>query len=265
MAKGLLIAKDIWRSHPRYLGNQSIGFQQDQLVRRIADTFCPGPYFCYVIDSPTLTLDHISESIQPILGIPLHQADLQQLIDTIHPEDLDFFLRCEDVVAHFLQHIVSADKVCDYKIVSSLRHIRRDGTPVTLLKQTLVMNATDEGSLLKVLGVHADISHITRQPPRTLSFVGLNGEPSYMELDVFGENVFDSFNPYRYTIEEVHYTARELEIIRLLARGNSSAEIACALNISEQTVQTHRKNILKKSPVRNTTELIEFCIRRCYL
>ena len=265
MAKGLPIAKDIWRSHPRYLGDKSIGLQQDQLARRIADTFCPGPYFYYVIDSPTLTLEHISESIHPVLGIPLHQANLQELIDSLHPEDLDFFLRCEDVVAHFLQHIAPADKVCLYKIVSSLRHIRRDGTPVTLLKQTQVLDATAEGSLLKVLGIHADISHITRLPPRTLSFIGLDGEPSYMEIDVFGENVFERFIPYQYTIDEVPYTARELEIIRLLARGNSSSEIACALNISGQTVQTHRKNILKKSPVRNTTELIEFCIRRCYL
>lgn len=41
-------------------------------------------------------------------------------------------------------------------------------------------------------------------------------------------------------------TAREQEILRLMAQGMSSKSIADALNLSFHTVQTHRKNILRK-------------------
>ena len=49
---------------------------------------------------------------------------------------------------------------------------------------------------------------------------------------------------------------RELSIIKLLARGKGNKEIAEELNISFFTVETHRKNIIKKFDVQTTAELI---------
>lgn len=265
MSDGLLIAKDIWKSHRDYLGEVSVALQHEEVLKAMANIFCPGPTFFYVIDSPSLTFDFVSPEVSNVLGISCEGFDLQRMVSTLHPKELDFFLRCEDVVAYFLKNIVSAEKINQYKIVSSLRHILPDGRTVILLKQTLVTKSTESGALLKVLGIHSDIGHITQTPSRTLSFMGLAGEPSYMDIDVFSDKVFENFTPFYYEINELEFTKRELDIIRLLARGRSTIEIAEALNISAQTVQTHRKNILKKAPVRNSTELIEYCIRRCYL
>lgn len=265
MSDGLLIAKDIWKSHPDYLGEVSVALQHEEVLKAMANIFCPGPTFYYVIDSPSLTFDFVSPDVAKILGISSEGFDLQRMVSTLHPEELDFFLRCEDVVAYFLKNIVSAEKICQYKIISSLRHLLPNGKTVILLKQTLVTSSTENGALLKVLGVHSDIGHITQAPAKTLSFLGLGGEPSYMDIDVFKDNVFENFKPFFYEINDLEFTRRELDIIRLLARGGSTIQIARALNISAQTVQTHRKNILKKAPVRNSAELIEYCIRRCYL
>ena len=52
-------------------------------------------------------------------------------------------------------------------------------------------------------------------------------------------------------------TQRELEIIRLLVKGNTSNEIAEDLFISPATVQTHRKNIFNKLNVKKVSELIK--------
>lgn len=265
MNDGLLIAKDIWRSHPNYLGDDSVALQHEEVFEAMAHIFCPGPSFYYVIDSPSLTFDYVSPDIAKILGISSEGLDLQRMVSTFHPEELDFFLRCEDVVAYFLKNIVSAEKICQYKIVSSLRHLLPDGKTVILLKQTMVTKSSASGALLKVLGIHSDIGHITQSPSKTLSFIGLAGEPSYMDIDVFSANVFEDFTPFQYEINNLEFTKRELDVIRLLARGGSTNQIANTLNISAQTVQTHRKNILKKAPVRNSAELIEYCIRRCYL
>jgi DNA-binding CsgD family transcriptional regulator len=49
---------------------------------------------------------------------------------------------------------------------------------------------------------------------------------------------------------------RERDIIRLLVLNYSSKEIAKKLNISSNTVDTHRRNILKKLNISSTGELI---------
>jgi DNA-binding NarL/FixJ family response regulator len=49
---------------------------------------------------------------------------------------------------------------------------------------------------------------------------------------------------------------REMEIVKLIAKGKSSAEIARHLIISVHTVNSHRKNILKKLGLKSPTELI---------
>lgn len=53
-----------------------------------------------------------------------------------------------------------------------------------------------------------------------------------------------------------NFTSRETEIIKLLAAGKSSSEIADILFISPQTVSKHRSNILKKSGCKSSTELL---------
>lgn len=53
-------------------------------------------------------------------------------------------------------------------------------------------------------------------------------------------------------------TERELEIIQLLCEGLNSREIGEKLNISIQTVQTHRKNIMAKYNVNKVIDLIAF-------
>jgi NarL family two-component system response regulator LiaR len=56
-------------------------------------------------------------------------------------------------------------------------------------------------------------------------------------------------------------TPREREILILVAEGNTNADIARKLYISEKTVQTHRSNILEKLNIHDRTELVRYAIR----
>lgn len=58
-----------------------------------------------------------------------------------------------------------------------------------------------------------------------------------------------------------HLTKRELEIIKLIVREYSSAEIAEELFISQGTVETHRHNIFKKLDVKNAIGLVKFALK----
>jgi DNA-binding NarL/FixJ family response regulator len=56
-------------------------------------------------------------------------------------------------------------------------------------------------------------------------------------------------------------TAREEEVVKLIAEGHSSKEIAATLVISHKTVERHRANILAKLGMRDRTELTRYAIR----
>jgi len=55
-------------------------------------------------------------------------------------------------------------------------------------------------------------------------------------------------------------TPREKEVLELVARGNSTKQIADLLGISVRTVESHRINMLKKMKVNNSAELIKKAI-----
>lgn len=60
--------------------------------------------------------------------------------------------------------------------------------------------------------------------------------------------------------EPTNLTQRETEIVRLMAEGTSTNEIAEALSLSVHTVYTHRKNIMRKLGVNTASEVILYAI-----
>jgi len=60
---------------------------------------------------------------------------------------------------------------------------------------------------------------------------------------------------------EKNLTTSEIEIVKLIAEGLTTKEIALKRNISHHTVNTHRKNIFRKTEVSNASELIMHAIK----
>jgi len=56
-------------------------------------------------------------------------------------------------------------------------------------------------------------------------------------------------------------TAREQEIMALLAEGHNVREIADRLHISQKTVENHRSNIYSKLEIHNSLELVRYAVR----
>ncbi|WNB16895.1 response regulator transcription factor [Marivirga arenosa] len=76
-----------------------------------------------------------------------------------------------------------------------------------------------------------------------------------------GKFYYDKIKDFTNSQEEIasyKLGEREIEIIKLLSEGLATNEIAERLFLSNHTVSTHRKNILKKTGVNNTTQLIQF-------
>jgi len=56
-------------------------------------------------------------------------------------------------------------------------------------------------------------------------------------------------------------TARETEVLRLIADGNAAKQVARVLDVSVKTVDTHRRRIMKKLGVDGVAELTKYAIR----
>jgi DNA-binding NarL/FixJ family response regulator len=54
---------------------------------------------------------------------------------------------------------------------------------------------------------------------------------------------------------------REIEIVRLLARGNGNKEISTALSISAKTVETYRAKIMLKLQIHSLSDLVLYAVR----
>ena len=65
----------------------------------------------------------------------------------------------------------------------------------------------------------------------------------------------------RYVPTQFLLTARELDVMRLLALGKSNKELAYELDMSVRTVETHRASVLKKLNVESIGEIVRIAVR----
>jgi DNA-binding NarL/FixJ family response regulator len=56
-------------------------------------------------------------------------------------------------------------------------------------------------------------------------------------------------------------TSREVEVLQLLAEGESTKQAASTLGVSTKTIESHRQNIMKKLDIDNIVDLIKYAIR----
>lgn len=82
-----------------------------------------------------------------------------------------------------------------------------------------------------------------------------------------GENYFDSSlkkSDHKKNDNDIPLSKREMEIVKLIGEGKTSQEIADLLFIGKTTVDTHRKNILKKLSLQGKSELLRYSMEKKY-
>jgi two-component system response regulator NreC len=81
-----------------------------------------------------------------------------------------------------------------------------------------------------------------------------------------GDTFFDTSLPKPSQREEnqVYISPREKEILQLITQGKSSQEIADALFVSKSTIDTHRKNMVRKLGLQGKSELLRYAMDKKY-
>jgi len=116
------------------------------------------------------------------------------------------------------------------------------------------------------LRVYLDLSNaVTRR--RMAALLRADGEVALVgtaeDADVVvSERVVSTAAPGAALQADAALTARELEVLRLVARGLSNKEIAADLRITTHTVKYHLAAVLEKLGVRSRTEAVSLGVRK---
>jgi len=95
-----------------------------------------------------------------------------------------------------------------------------------------------------------------------LAITAVNRGEHWLQREMTGK-LFQEFNRIALGKREVEHllTARELEVLKLLALGHRNSEIAYQLFISERTVKAHVSNLLRKLHLSDRMQAIHYAIR----
>ena len=152
-----------------------------------------------------------------------------------------------------------------------------------------LINLEDIGTILNFLP-HTKVLAITSEQPKVNILKALDaGIISYVLKDCSKEEITDAIYatargkkffctrvldklvsesdiseidiPSEASCDPVKVTSREIEIIKLIAQGNTNKQIADQLFLSTHTVNTHRKNIMSKLGVNNTAGIVMYAVK----
>lgn len=222
-----------------------------EVQKKLLNIFAVGDYYYFIFNVQEFKFDFMSGEVEKILGYKLDEVNPQMLFNKIHPDDQPWVLNVEHKVTEFIGGL-SLEQVPNYKFRYDYRIQKSNGEYIRILQQIVTLQHDEIGGVMKSFVIHTDISSLKTEGNSVVSFIGLNGEPSYINIEI------DKYYP----IPSGVLTNREQEILLLLVNGKETKEIALELNISDNTVSTHRKNILFKTESRNTPELLATAIRK---
>ena len=225
----------------------------------ISALFCPGPFYYYIFNFNKMDFDYLHPSIKEVLGLPAEGTTYKDIAGLIHPDDVEFVTACELFAGDFLFNKIEESRRFDYKVSYTVRFKSASGTYINILHQAIFIPTNKPGQTTHVFGVHTNVSGFVDTSNHKISFIGLNGAPSHLGMEV-PRNMMMEESPSPRLFSE-----REMDVIRLIAQGNTSKIVADLLNISFHTVRTHRRNILNKSKCNSSAELISFCLSNNYI
>jgi DNA-binding CsgD family transcriptional regulator len=250
---GITKVMEVWEVHNKILKPVKKELYLE-IIDQIANLFAAGSFYYYIFNFDTLKMEVVHEGIRTVLGIEPDHLSLEKLLNIMHPEDIEKMHKKEEIAVNFLLNTIPREELLHYKVVYLMRLKHADGTYKTILHQAKTLVVSDEGKIQQVLGIHTDISYLNIPFDHKISFISDKG-PSY-HVEEAGKEIKFIENDSKDKL-----SIREIEIIKKLSEGNNFNEIAALLFVSPHTINTHKKNILKKIGCKNSTELVARCIR----
>ena len=225
--------------------NQDFQNKKDNLQQYTDPLHCPliASVPSYEVNAETLGFRIINPDLK-IAGYRLSELkSFDDLRNLVHPNDINCNIDYAKKTLVFGKSMENRDqKLFDYNAQIVFRLLGKNGKKYWIRKSCFV-NGFNNGVITHSLSFWEDITYISPSQALTWKLTGPNA--AYFDFK------FPEISEFREVL-----TDREAEILRLIARGFSSIDIARFLHLSPHTVNTHRKNMLRKLEVANTPELL---------
>ncbi|MEG8947768.1 response regulator transcription factor [Rosettibacter firmus] len=202
------------------------------------------PIYIFVVSKFLLTYYAINYVLQELEKIKIEfiPNNDNTLIDKIRSKKPDMII---------------VEIVISYDIIKLLREIKKE---FPKLKIIVLVDASDiiKLPILYDMELNGYISKYITKEELQIALIKINNNEKYLSKDI--KLVIYDFILKKKLSENL--SRREHEILFYIVDGMSNKEIARLLNISEFTVMTHRRNIMRKLNVKNTSQLIIESIKR---
>ncbi len=239
---------NLWKDIVSNTEQDKLEFQLNT-YKKLFNIFQIGEYYYYIFNFSNMECEYQSSNVEKVLGYK-HALTMREFLGMIHPEDTVHYLNFENAAINFLKGL-PFEKLGKYKIQYDFRIRNAQGNYLRILHQAILIHFDENKNFYRSLALHTDISHIKKGGTPSLSFIGIDDEPSFIDIQA---------PPLFKGNKDSLFSKREKEILKLVLAGRTSDEIAAELFISVHTVNTHRKNIFSKSKARNMVELISMTI-----
>jgi len=243
----------IWKQVSSGPNANRLQFELD-IYKKLLNFFQVGGYYYIIFNIGMLDFDYTSPQVEAVLGYKVSEFNRPLFMEIIHPDDRPWLLAYETKASEFLMSL-PLEKLMKYKIRYDYRLKNKGGGYTRILHQSVIVEHDNDGRITRTLSVETDITHLKPEGKPVFSIIGMDGEVSYLDI-----NVKNKFTKSSETL-----TRREKQVLTLLIEGKLSKEIGIILNIRKQTVDMHRKNMLRKNNLSTTGELIGKAIRQGWL
>ncbi|RKT01128.1 response regulator transcription factor [Chryseobacterium defluvii] len=241
--------REIWNSYPGVGKEQKEILKKPPIERVIGDMFSMGEFYYYVLNLTNSTLSHHHEGILKIHGLKNYPENLKEIIDLVHPDDMAFVIKAEQTAIEKMLEIGLEHQL--YLKSSYCFRMKTAKGNYELFHHQAIHTLEDENKkLIQAINIHTNIHYITHQNPYTVLISGISPRKDFHQI-----KISNSVSPVEYPLTAL--TKREKEILSFIAQGYSGNEISKILILSEHTIRTHRKNILRKTNSRNSKELLK--------
>ena len=130
--------------------------------------------------------------------------------------------------------------------------------------KVIALSMNGEGPLAEKMIEQAEVAgyvlKTTNKSELTEAIESVYAGDTFYAKEILDE--LSSFRKIKQENESINLTIREIEIIQCIASDLTNKQIADQLFISERTVETHRKNIFRKTNIHSAVGLVEFARKR---
>lgn len=220
-----------------------------------------GTYFWFVAD-PAKWIVHSAggmlEKITPIKEAEFVQHPPDILFKNTHPEDMAQMFAFSNYWVTYFADLPPEKKPCVQATIY-LRMLNAKRAYKWVMVQYADSIIDSNGKILYGLTLVTDISHIKKDGVAMMSILDTSDESCQQFLCIDGKSLSGTGKA------SPKISIREIEVLRYLAIGYSSKQIAAELNIAIKTIDNHRQNLLRKTATKSTGELVAFAINMGYI